>query len=80
MAQNKKIDDVVHVVILDAEVLASELVGLRVHDGQLQTTEAGRPNLILHPDDLHHITQTAIYNTILIHSRVFSKGPSHQIT
>jgi hypothetical protein len=33
MAQNKKINDVVHVVILDAEVLASELVGLRVHDG-----------------------------------------------
>ena len=52
VAKHKEVDNVVHVMILDAEVLSRELVGPRVHDGQLEAAQAGRTDFVLHPDNL----------------------------
>ncbi len=52
MTQDEEVHHVVHVMVLDAEVLSSQLIGRRVHDGQLEAAQARRPNFVLHSDDL----------------------------
>ncbi len=52
VTQDEEVHHVVHVMVLDAEVLSGQLIGRRVHDGQLEAAQARRPNFVLHPDDL----------------------------
>ena len=52
MPEDEEVDDIVHVVVLDAEVVPGQGAPVRRHDGQLQAAQTRRTDLVLHPDYL----------------------------
>ena len=45
MSQDQEVDNVVHIVVLDAEVVAGEPAPVRLHDGELQATKSEKKRL-----------------------------------
>jgi hypothetical protein len=68
LMKNEKVDDVVHVVVLDAERLASQVSGRRIEDGQLKDDQPRRPNFKINSGDLHH---ARFADSLLLHPLKF---------
>ena len=63
LLQNDEIDHIGHVVVLDAEVGASEAAALPVHHTQFEADEPRRPNLDFHAD---HAAKLLHVNRVLL--------------
>ena len=54
LMQNKKINNIVHVVVLDGERIPDQIAIRLIEDGQLQDDQSRGPNLEPDPDDFDH--------------------------